>query len=674
MNEERVSTYFFSLLVFTDLFAVVTFLKLHFVRQEPVGSFILVSILVAFCFLGILIFKSHYIESMKPVNVFRRLWQQSIDIFSRVTSAKRYRKKSWSIVQGSRIQARRCLNIFGSLYRDLIRSGKLDDASYAPIILGKLLRDYLENKRFINNDYGWWSEQRFEQPTGNTASEYSIKAAYELQGRGTYFSTTQDTEWFENLAFSLLNEIRNSALEKKDSKLLYRASDGYKQLLVGDREKKPNGDPIDILGAWQYQEFYTVNSALPEFLKLVDGIDFTDELVADSVVNDYFAIVVAIADRWDDSLVIEHAKKFYEGDQLNTRKGFAGDRKVPAEAMRILRDYWGRLEVEQRLEGRLITPQDNLLSSLQDDLKKNLDEQINKTLSVVFSHSSELIKRLIQNSSYEYAGQFIKMQMTWITRLFHEGQGQIAENFASFISDNSQYILLLPKDVVDKLDLLDTGENGLFVALIEERKKLAEAYSKVVVLTRLVIMLNTTVPEESAKYQRLTVIWGGAIYLLAELRQDYSSLLQYVELLDALYPNGSLPKIVEIVKDYRPQSLIGWEVNRYNRWFQSIAQKLRNELVEEPYQERGAMGFSTHFVHPSSFISSLTEWEFDFQDRTIEGFADWVRSWDMQRKSVQISALIYTLKNYIELKESEKKIQIASLIHLLKKRLDQQNG
>ena len=365
-------------------------------------------------------------------------------LFSHITSTKGYRKKSWRVIQGSRIQARRCLNIFGSLYRDLVRTEKLDDASYGPIILGNLLRGYLENKRFINNSYGWWSEKRFEQPTGASFSEYSIKAAYELQGRGPYFSTEQDNEWFENSALALLIEMRNIALEKKDPKLLYRASEGYKQLLVGGRENKSNGDLYEILGAWQYQEFYTVDAALPEFLKLVDSIDFSDEVSGINILNDYFAIAVTMADKWDAQEVIEQAKKFYLGDQLNNKKHFTHDKKIPAEAMKVLLDYWGRLEVEQKLEGKTITPQGSLISSLESALTATLDKQRLNTFETLFSHSSEMIKKLTENKNYEYAGQFIKMQMTWITRLLHEEQSEIAKHFATFISDNSQYILLLP--------------------------------------------------------------------------------------------------------------------------------------------------------------------------------------------------------------------------------------
>lgn len=64
--------------------------------------------------------------------------------------------------------------------------------------MGKILREYLDNKRFINNDRGWWAEQRFEAPSGGDMSvESDMQNAYEIQGRGVYLTSSQDSDWFE---------------------------------------------------------------------------------------------------------------------------------------------------------------------------------------------------------------------------------------------------------------------------------------------------------------------------------------------------------------------------------------------------------------------------------------------------------------------------------------------
>ncbi len=157
-------------------------------------------------------------------------------------------------------------------------------------------------------------------------------------------------------------------------------------------------------------------------------------------------------------------------------------------------------------------------------------------------------------------------------------------------------------------------------------------------------MNSMTDPEEMARYHRLTVLWGGALFVLSELRQSHITLEKYVVLLNSTYQNG-LPQIVEIVKDYRPTNLIGWEVNRYHQHYMNLARKLKQELREEPYHDSpGAIGYSTRYDHPSQFIQNLSQWDIDIQDRSIAGFADWVREWNLSIQRDAILDLIELLR------------------------------
>ncbi len=644
MNEERVSSYFFSLLIFTDLFAVTTFIRLHFTKPEPVASFLFATILVALCFLGVIIFKKHYIESMKPMRIFQRIWQLFLEMFPGITAESGYKTKSWSIAMGARKQSKHYLNIFGSLYRDLIRNNKLDDASYGPLILGRILRDYLGNKRFIDNERGWWADQKLDQPKADNTSLSSIKSAYEIQGRGPFFTTKQDNEWFETRALELLKEMRDTAISHHDDKMLSRVSDGYKEVLVGDRERTA-GDPVDIPGAWQSQEFSIFNNALKDFLELVNQLDFTNESSTVSILNDYFAIAVTAADKWDIKPAVKILESFYNGDQLDQSHSYLGDSKIAAEARKLLYSHWQQLEVEQRLEGKLITPKEQLVAAFRKTLEKTLKDQTQAVFTIFFHHSTAMIDRLLQVPNQEYVGQFIKIQMVWMSRLLYEGQKEIAEHFASFLGINVRQLLLLPKALLDELEILDQAERGYFVAIYEEQSGLIEAYFKALVSVRLVIMQSITEPEEMARYHRLTVLWGGALFVLAELRQDYSVLEKCVALLNATYLNG-LSKVIEIVKDYRPTNLIGWEVNRYHQHYMNLARKLKRELQEESYHESvNAIGVGTRYVHPSRFIQNLSQFDIDIQDRSIKGFADWVREWDLTNKRVAIAELMEILSH-----------------------------
>lgn len=645
MNEEPVSNYFFSLLIFTDIFSIITLVRLQLITTAPVLSFLLATLLVILCLLGVVIFKKHYIESMKPVSVFRRIWQQNIRIFSIVTAQSGYKAKSWSIVGGSRKRSKKLLNIFGSLYDDLINTEKFDDASYGPLILGKLLREYLDNKRFINNDRGWWAEQKFEVPSGGDMSvEADMQNAYEIQGKGVYLTSSQDSDWFEKRSLDLLRTMRDSACSQKNATMVSRVSDGYKQILAGDREQSGDNDPTEVLGAWQNQEFFAFDQGLTDFLELVDKAGFGESTYSTSIINDYFAIWITCVEKWDTKPAITAAEEFYSGDQHENSKKFLNDKRIPAEARKLLIDYWQRLELEQRLEGKIVTPATVLVEELTVAIDEVLVQQSKFTIEKFLEHSNKTIDRLVEDKNYEYVGQFVKMQMMVVSRLQYDDQSELANMFAPSLVKNSRYLLLIGKEEIVELKLLDQCERGFFVAIMNDEIDLIKAYTKALVLVRQVIITGGTDQNEVIKYHRQIMFWGAALYIVSELKTDEPLIRDYVELLDKLYPNGSLPKMVMLLKDLNLTELISWEVNRYSRWFLEISKKLKRELAEEPYHDAGEIGYSTRYVHTSGFIRSLAEWEYDISDRAIEAFAEWVASWDRKNKEPAIQEILELLR------------------------------
>lgn len=645
MNEEPVSNYFFGLLIFTDIFSLVTLIRLQFITITPVLSFYMATLLVVSCLLGVVIFKKHYMESMKPVSVFRRIWQQNIRIFNVVTARSGYRTKSWSIISGSRNRSRKLLNIFGSLYDDLVNTKQLDDASYGPIILGKILREYLDNKRLINNSRGWWAEQKYEAPSsGDMSVEDDMRNAYEIQGKGVYLTSKQDDDWFETKGLGLLRTMRDAACSQSNSIMIYRVSEGYKQILVGDRERNGDNDPTDIPGAWQNQEFSAFEKGLADFLELVDKVGFGEKAYATSIINDYFAIWIACVEKWDSNLAINAAERFYSGDQLDDSKKFLNDKRIPAEARKILIDYWQRLELEQRLEGKIVTPLPRLTEEVATAINKVLSDQSKSIIQKFLEHSTRTIKRLVEEKNYEYLGQFVKMQMMVVSRLQYDEQSDLADMLASDISANSKYLLFLSKDEIVDLGLLDQCERGFFVSIIDDEVDLARAYARSLVLIRQIIITGVTDQNEVLKHHRQIMFWGAALYVISELRSDALLLREYVELLNTLHPNGALPKMVVLLKDIRPTELIGWEVNRYSRWFLEISKKLKRELVEEPYHDVGEVGYSTRYVHASRFIASLSEWDYDISEHAIEAFSEWVNAWDMKNKEPAIQDILELLR------------------------------
>ena len=120
VNQETVGNYFFKLLVFTDLFAIAVLLRVKLLVIPPSLSFIVAMVLVAICLLGIIVFKNHYILTLKPKNLFERLWSETKENIWLASDQTQYSYNSWSIVQRSRMRTQELLSILKAL-KDLAK-------------------------------------------------------------------------------------------------------------------------------------------------------------------------------------------------------------------------------------------------------------------------------------------------------------------------------------------------------------------------------------------------------------------------------------------------------------------------------------------------------------------------------------------------------------------------
>jgi hypothetical protein len=651
--QEPVTDYFFKFLIFTDLYSIIILLRLHLVSSLPLVSFFLASILVALSIMGILVFKSHYINSLKPLSLFQRLWRTCLDQFQLVTNPRNYKYKSWSLAIHGRDITNSNLNIYADLFRDLARNKNWNDASFGPVILGYILRDYLEVKKFVDKEKGWWFFEKYEQVKADDLNMFTIKANYELQGKGPLHIPKAAENWLEDKVIGFLEEMVLYIHEDKSGKLAGKIADGYKQFLVGNYEERRGQRPKLIPGAIQNQEFGTFDKGVVSFLQLWQKIDFTKADAATVFLNDYFAISEELLEPWEIEKTLSIAKLFYEGDQLDCSKHFLYQKDLPAYTRDILLNYWERLEVEQRLEGKLITPQERFVDEIKEVLNDKRKEIVTGYLTKFFDNSDLILKSLYQLKNYEYVGQFIKMQYEWVSRLLYLGDVEIAQTFAQRIKKNAAYIAYLPRQTVIDLELLEQIEKGFFVSLSERSKSLFEVYAPVAVLILIIIRTDENDQDKLFRLMKLPVIWGGITYLVSELEIDFDYVTCLSKALEGSFREGWMVQILEQVAELRPIRNIWWETTRYHSWYMNLLNKLRRELRIRPYQEPGALGFSERYDHPSLFIQELAAWELMDEEKCMEGFIDWLKLREENKKREEIKKLITVLKKIGEKNEQK---------------------
>ncbi|MGI5841263.1 MAG: DUF2254 family protein [Patescibacteria group bacterium] len=636
INRESVSDYFFSFLIFTDIYSILILLKLHLIPGLPFVSFLMASGFVALSLLGILIFRSHYINSLKPLNLLQTIWRICREEFRVVTDQKSYKYKSWSIAIHARDNANRHIGILADLFRDLVRNEKWSDASYAPVILGHITRDYSESKKFIDKDRGWWFFQKYEQVKADDLTMFTIKANYELDARGPLHMPRTADSWLEDKVIDLLEEMATYIDSDKSFKLANRIIDGYKEFLVGDYEEQKGEKPKLIPGAIHIQEFGISQKGLKSFLKLWEKIDFTKTDISTNFINNYFAIAEGVMDEWNLDKAIAVADSFYVSDQLNNSREFRFDSGLPAYTRDILIEYWGRLEVEQQLEGKLVTPKDRFIDEVKEVLLQKRNEILTAYLTLIFDNSDLIIATLYKQKNHEYVGQFVKMQYEWVSRLLRLNETKTAEALASRIKKNAGYLAYLPRQVVIDMEMLEQVEKGFFVSLTTRSLALFDVYAKAAVLVLIIIRYGETDQNKLVRSMKLPLIWGGLAYLISEYEQDFRYVITLTQALEKSFVPGSMIQALEAVADLHITANIFWETTRYSSWYMGELNRIQRAVGLRPYRERGAIGYSEIFNHPSPFIQQLAQWEMMAEERCGEGFIDWLKKREEVKKLVSL--------------------------------------
>ena len=250
---------------------------------------------------------------------------------------------------------------------------------------------------------------------------------------------------------------------------------------------------------------------------------------------------------------------------------------------------------------------------------------LDKYLITVFDDSTEIINKLQKCKKYDLLTNFIKMQMEWISHLLYIDQKARADLYAEYVKDNSKYLLLIPNEILEEEELLDQVEKGYFVALIEERKEVFEAYA----LAASIIMLKTNWQQKDQdkliRNLKQPLILGCLAYVLSELRQDSFWVVTFTKYVERMYQPGVFAKLLELVSEINDTRDIYWESTRYMNWERFMLGKIKKEVKQVWRHDEGEIGYGTEYDHQSNFIRRLGDFDLLFNGRAKDSYIEWLQ-------------------------------------------------
>jgi len=643
VNQETVGNFFFKLLVFTDLFAILTLLRVQLFKLEPSFSFPAVIIMVAICLLGIVVFKNHYILTIKSKNLFERLWSDIRENIRLASDRERYSYNSWSIIQTSRNRTQELLLLLKTLFEDLWQAKNWNDVVYTPTVLSYLLTEYAKRKKFIDKERGWWFPQTQQEIEASDMGSLALKLNFELQGKGPLRIGNPDYLWFENQVFEIVQTVESHiGMDDEKTHLLNYVIDFYQRVLAGDYSKDQYGRyEKTITGLYENQEINAFEKYFDAYLGLYSKVKTDDDLVA--YLNAYFSVGLALIDGFDYSQYQITIKSLVgaDGRLTRTREEIARI-DLPNVFYNQLLDYWDRLDLEVQCEGRVITPQQLLEKETLEDLRAKEKHYFDKFFDKLCKHEDTILDDLYKKGRHKELAQFLKLRFEWFSRMLYVKKSALAEQYSAIIAQRIIYLLYIPKQILLDSEFWEEIEKLIFSSVIENCQNLFKELTCSLVLLLPIINADEKNIDNIMYRNRLSIIVGGFVYLVSELRQNDKLLTEYVQIIEKAYREGYFIQMLKMLA--KPKDiggldltlkLINWESTRYHHWFGNILWEI-DQLPKTYDNVRFYSGMQKVADHSSKFIRELSYRAFNPEEESAEAFVEWAKKREIVKELITV--------------------------------------
>jgi hypothetical protein len=643
VNQETVGNFFFKLLVFTDLFAILTLLRVELLKLQPGFSFISVMALVTICLLGIVVFKNHYILTIKSKNLFERLLFDIRENIWLVSDRRRYSYNSWSIVQTSRVRTQELLALLKALFEDLWQAKNWNDIIYAPTVLSYALTEYANRKKFIDKERGWWYPQRPKEVKASDMTSLPLKLNYELQGQGPLRIGSPDYLWFEDQVFEILQTVESRMGTNPDeTHLLSYVIQCYQTILSGAYSKDQYGRYQKTTnGLYESQEIDAFEKYFDAYLALYDKVKTEDELGA--YLNGYFALGLILINGFDYSNYQPIIKSLIgpDGKLAHSRREIAAI-NLPYFFYNQLLDYWDRLDLEAQCEGKIVTPQHLLEKETSEDAQTKEKQYFDNFFNKLCKHHDTILDDLYKKGKHKELAQFLKVRFEWFSRMLYVKKTALAEQYSSVLARCAFYLLTIPKQILLDTEFWEEIEKLIFPSVIEDCPSLFKGLAQSLVLLLPAINVDEKNVDNIMYRNRLLIVIGGFVYLVSEFRRNNKFLTEYVQIIEKAYQEGYFIQMIEMLAKPRDvggrdltHKLISWEITRYHHWFRDILRQI-HELPKTYDRVRFYYGMQEVADHSSQFIREMSYRTFNPEEESTEAFVEWAKKREMIKKLLTI--------------------------------------
>lgn len=639
LNEEKVANNYFKLLVFVDIYLIVTLLKvLFFPNQSIVFSFLIAIFFVSISLSGIIILKRHFLLSLSPSSIFVRILSESIQKVSYARKDKFDFYGSYSSVIHLRNRTRHLLDVYDSFLKDLIRLKKIDDVNLGLHLLGNFLLEYIHTKNFFDTNTDWWFFQEYQDCDSDDINRYPIKANFESLGITPYRYKAGNKYWLEDNIKTIIQEIENSA-KSSNNNLLKGVIDFYGVVLGGTYTQQDDGtNKKNIHGLYESQEFDLFEKLLHSFFQLYPEVKkngFWKEYL--NACNQIRIVIIdgfnkrstgSMPKSWKEDF-INFSKKCISKNQIKKKKVELSD--IRALQKSTLLDYCDKLQLEIDSEGSVITP----LNICEDEMMSHLASEELRIKKKYFHIYLNNIQKIINDDwadEDDALAEYIRMQLMTLQQLVNQSEEELAEELVKKLKKSTPLLQKIDREKIIEKHFDEWIEKPLFHFLVKRNKEcfLVLLVLMLTVLNQYRAGIDKSDTERGIKYARRILVIGGLAYLISEFYQDKYFINLVMNAIKSGYcfnmPIGQVVELMEFLNKNFGDIGLNFRINvdestRYRHYFLDVISQIRELPKEHPSMSgASAISFRSFADHPSAFIRRLSEFEYSDMDECIDGF------------------------------------------------------
>lgn len=680
LNSEQVGRFFFKLLTFSALFSIVN-LILQFASDDSLMHlFYLSTFLTASSLLSVLIFKDDYITKLKPKQVFKRLYKESIktvrlvnlynqpDVKSfslyhtkNVRSFKLYQPihSSWSLIGYFQNQLSDRLDIGNSLYVDLIRDKKYEDASFGIMSFAYLLAEYVSIKHFIDKKFGWWfpDEQELAKSSPHIIP---LKLNYESQGIGRLGQTIKNVNWVEDRILSFFKQIQENTDFQESPLLGNSLINAYEIILAGKFSKTSKGYEKNLFGAIENQTFNLSEKIYQQFTDL--GLKLAEvEECNGNYINTFVRIKTAMLDGFsvrsfpgklvDWKLnITEKLSMLIDDNHITINFEEVVSWKLPRYFHETFVDILERLNVEEEIERKVITNSEWLTKEVLDLIKKKENTVITNRIDLMIP---SIIRLSAQSKDEVFKGYIGGAILSAFNQLIDQDRWRTIQTIVQkYRKDLFKIFIVINTEQFIETELQNQIDHGIFSALVKRNKAVFYFYLGLFHLTQshLRQVLNKKDNQAVLKTLRRPLMLGGLAYLVSELDQDSFYVSTFTRQLEYFSNTQNIEDLYQQLIEIKSKGGFTFfnigleEANRYRYFYRDVINSISK--LPKDYITHGSSLFgmsSTETVkHPSEFVRKMASSRFSDMDECQKGYVEWLK------KRRQVQNLIKVLKSKIK--------------------------